>query len=235
MIAAISPRDNRHDGRAGGFTLLEVMIAIAVLATILAVLFSTYSAAVERAARARDLSQISHEARVLLQLMTNDLRTAYVRESTAQAQQVLTQTKVRPTSFLGEDHTTSDQAMDKLVFSTILPVQRPDIPDTEMCRVTYSLEPLEETPVHLGLFRRVNCSLDPEATDQDHLTLLTELATGLDFKYYDAQGNEYPDWTSEEPRAGKRLPARVKITLVLADQQGERHPFEMLTDFVLSS
>ena len=59
-----------------GFTLLEVMIAIGIMATILVILFGTYSAAVDRAARTRELSQVYHEARVLLQLMANDLRSS---------------------------------------------------------------------------------------------------------------------------------------------------------------
>jgi prepilin-type N-terminal cleavage/methylation domain-containing protein len=37
---------------AAGFTLLEVTIAIGIMATILVILFGTYSAAVDRAARA---------------------------------------------------------------------------------------------------------------------------------------------------------------------------------------
>jgi len=45
---------------AAGFTLLEVMIAIGITATILVILFGTYSAAVDRAARARGLSQVYH-------------------------------------------------------------------------------------------------------------------------------------------------------------------------------
>ncbi len=219
---------------AGGFTLLEVMIAISIMATILVVLFGTYSAAVDRAARTRELSQIYHEARVLLQLIANDLRSAYVKESTEQAQQALQQIKTPPTSFIGEDHTEFDKPADRIAFSTILPTQRPDVPDTEMCRVTYRIEPLSESPQSRALFRRVNCSLNPEATDQDYLFLLTELAHGLDFKYYDAQGAEYLDWNSREPHGGKQLPARMKITLLLGDQHGQLRPFAMLTDFVLS-
>jgi type II secretion system protein J len=217
-----------------GFTLLEVLIAISIMATILVILFGTYSAAVDRATRTRELSQIYHEARVLLQLLANDLRPSYVKESTEQAQQALQQVRVQPTTFIGEDHTDSDKPVDKLTFSTVLPLQRPDMPDTEMCRVTYSLEAVNEPPQSRALFRRVNCSLDPLATDQDHLFLLTDLARGLDFKYYDEQGTEYPDWNSNEPHGGKRLPVRVKITLLLADQHGELRPFEMDTDLVLS-
>jgi len=218
----------------GGFTLLEVMIAISIMATILVILFGTYSAAVERAARTRELSQIFHEARVLLQLMANDLRSAYVKETIEQAQQALQPTKTPPTSFIGEDRAEFDHPADNIVFSTILPTQRPDVPDTEMCRVTYSIEPLNQSPQSRALFRRVNCSVNPEATDQDHLFLLTELAHSLDFKYYDTQGAEHLDWDSREPHGGKQLPARMKITLLLGDQHGQLHPFAMLTDFVIS-
>jgi type II secretory pathway pseudopilin PulG len=219
---------------AVGFTLLEVMIAISIMTTILVILFGTYSAAVDRAARTRELSQMYHEARVLLQLIANDLRSAYVKEATEQAQQALERTKTPPTSFIGEDRTEFDHPADKIALSTILPTQRPDVPDTEMCRVTYSLEPLNQPPQSRALFRRVNCSLNPEATDQDHLFQLTELAHGLDFKYYDAQGTEYLDWNSREPHGGKPLPARVKITLLLGDQHGQLRPFSMLTDFVIA-
>jgi prepilin-type N-terminal cleavage/methylation domain-containing protein len=223
-----------HCRTAQGFTLLEVIIAIGIMATILVILFGTYSAAVDRAARTRELSQMYHEARVLLQLMANDLRSAYVKESVEQAQQAVQQVKTRPTTFVGEDRTESDQPADKLAFSTVLPTQRPDVPETEMCHVTYSIEPVDEPTRRRALFRRVNCSLEPEATKQDQVFLLTELAHGLDFKYYDDQGIEYLDWNSREPRGGKRIPARLKIMLRLADQHGQLRLFEMITDFVLS-
>jgi hypothetical protein len=213
---------------------MEVMIAIGIMATILVILFGTYSAALDRAARTRELSQSYHEARVLLQLIVNDLRSAYVKEPVEQAPQGLQQVKPRPTSFVGEDRTESNHPADKLAFSTVLPMQRPDIPDTEMCHVSYSIEPVSEPPQGRALFRRVNCSLEPEPTDQDHLFLLTELAHGLDFKYYDDQGTEYQDWNSREPRGGKRIPARLKATLLLADRHGQLRSFEVITDFVLS-
>jgi hypothetical protein len=80
----------------------------------------------------------------------------------------------------------------------------------------------------------MHCCLDFEDADQDCLFPLTELACGLDFKYYDDQGTEYLDWNSRQPHGGKRMPARVKITLLLADQHGQLRPFEMSKDFVLS-
>jgi hypothetical protein len=121
--------------------------------------------------RARDLSQVYHEARVLLRLMVNDLRSAYVTEPTQQAQQALQQGKTElqgktePITFLGEDRTQANNPADKLAFSTVLPTQRPDVPDTEMCHVTYSIEPVNETSQGRALFRRVNCSLNPEDSE----------------------------------------------------------------------
>jgi prepilin-type N-terminal cleavage/methylation domain-containing protein len=229
------PQAKRLD--VGGFTLLEVMIAVAIMATILAILFTTYSAAVERAARTRELSQMYHEARVLLELMSNDLRTAYIKEAieqAQQAQQTLQQSRAPVYKFVGADLKEADQPTDKLVFSAILPSSRTDTPEIEMCRITYSLEPVADAPQERMLVRRVNCSLNPEATDQDHLYLLTELARGLDFKYYDERGNEYEKWDSQAPPAGKRLPVRVKIMVLLTDQHDQVRPFEMSTDLVLS-
>lgn len=234
MTRKSSPKLTEQWCDSAGFTLLEVLIATGIMATILVILFGTYSAAVDRATRTRELSQIYHEARVLLQLMANDLRSAYVKETMEQAQQALQQGRVRPTTFRGEDLAELDKPADTLSFSTILPAQRPDEPDAETCRVTYSLEAVNDPPDSRALARRVDCSLDPAATDQDHLFLLTDLAHGLEFRYYDDQGTEYRDWNSQEPRGGKRLPARVKIVLFLADPHGELRPFEMLVELVMA-
>ena len=100
------------------------------------------------------------------------------------------QGKTEPSTFLGEDCTQANNPADKLAFSTVLPTQRPDVPDTAMCHVTYSIEPVNEPSQGRALCRRVDCSLDPEDSDPDRLFLLTEVACGLDFKYYDDQGTE---------------------------------------------
>ena len=68
--------------------------------------------------------------------MVNDLRSAYVKEPPEQAQQALQQANAEPITFLGEDRTEAQHPADKLAFSTILPTQRPDVLDTEMCHVT---------------------------------------------------------------------------------------------------
>jgi type II secretory pathway pseudopilin PulG len=247
--------------QAAGFTLLEVVIAIGILGTILVILFGTYAAVAERATRTRDLSQIYHEARVLLQLMADDVRLAFVKTAPTQAQQVAQQAPqgglrvdVPLPTFVGEHRTDENQPADTLAFATIIPVQRPDVPDTELCRVTYSLEPVINHPETLmwvraasqhpdpatapspprGVFRRVNCRVDPTATTEDRLDLLTEAARGLEFKYYDAQGTEYLDWNSRQPRGGALLPAWIKITLLLVDHHGQLRPFTVLTDLVFS-
>src|SRR5215475_6207545 len=97
---------------AAGFTLLEVVIAIGILGTILVILFGTYAAVAERAARTRDISQIYHEARVLLHLMADEVRAAYVKTATPQAPQTAPQApqegglrvNVPLPTFVGEHH-----------------------------------------------------------------------------------------------------------------------------------
>jgi hypothetical protein len=83
-----------------------------------------------------------------------------------------------------------------------------------------------------GAVPTVELQFGPAASDQDRLFLLTELAYGLDLSTMMSRARS----TSIKipTRGGKRMPARVKITLLLADQRGQLRPFEMITDFVLS-
>ncbi len=234
MTRHLSSTPRRMSSHEAGLTLLEVVIALGIMATIFVLLFSTYSAAVDRAARARELSQLYHEARVVLELMAADLRTAYLKDATEQAQQVLQQAKAKPYLFVGEDLTDANVPADKLSFSTFLPMTRPENPDIEVCRISYSLEPVADRPQERFLLRRVNCHFDPEITDREQLFPLTNLARGLDFTYYDTRGTEYREWDSRQSQAGKRLPAWVKISLLLVDQHEQVRLFEMFTELVLS-
>jgi len=214
-----------------GFTLLEVMIVLGIFATILVILFGTYSAAVERAERTRERAQVYHEARALLDLMAQDLRSAYV-EPRPSTQATLTPPKVRY-PFVGEDVEEDRLPADKLTFYALLPPLRPEAPDAEVCRIAYTIEPKAERSQEKILFRRVNCSLDPEATEREQVFPLTDLARGLDLEFYDAQGGERLEWDSRNAQQGNRLPARVKIVVMLIDQRGFLRPFEMLTEIVL--
>jgi len=219
---------------AGGFTLLEVLVALGIFAMILAILFGTYAASVERAEHSRERAQVYHEARVLLQLMANDLRATYMSEPVEQAQQSLQQPEARRYVFIGEDFEEDRLPFDKLTFYALLPSFRPDTPESEVCRITYSLEPKAPPAQGKILFRRVSCSLDPEPTEEEHVFPLTDLARGLRFTYYDEQGRDRSAWDSREGQAGKRLPTGVKIMVMLADNQGFVRPFEHLTDIVLA-
>jgi type II secretion system protein J len=226
----------RRDGILAeqGFTLLEVLIALAILATIMVILFGTYAASVERAERTRNLAEVYHEARILLDLMANDIRASYLPEADVQPPPPLKQPKSRRYNFVGEDLEEAKLPADKLTFFALLPPLHPDTPEAEVCRVMYSLEPTASPARERILIRRVNCSLDPEASEQEHVFPLTESVAGLDFKYYDDQGHEELEWDSRNGSHGKSLPARVKIVLLLADRRGSLHPFELLTELALA-
>lgn len=218
----------------GGFTLLEVLIALAILVTILVILFGTYAASVERAEHARELAQVYHEARVLLELMANDLRASYLTQPIQQAQQQLQQPKRRQYSFVGEDLEEAKFPADKLTFFSLQASLNPDTPELEVCRVTYNLEVKAPPAQGKILVRRVNCHLDVEVTEQEHVFLLTDLVVGLDFKYYDDQDEERLEWDSREGQRTRSLPVRVKIMVLLADSRGALHPFELVTEIALA-
>ena len=170
---------------------------------------------------------------MLLELIANDLRSAYVKEPIQQVQQALEQPNAQTYTFVGEDLEDTGLPADRLTFYAFLPVLRPELPQGEVCRVAYSLETMADPSRGKTLFRRVNCSIDSETTEGEQVFPLTELARGLEFRYYDAKGDERREWDSRAGQGGKRLPTRVKVVVLLVDQRGVVRPFEMATEIEL--
>ena len=59
-----------------GFTLLEVLVSVAILAIIMAAIYSAYVTNVEAIQIARENGQVHQTARIVLDLMTRDLESA---------------------------------------------------------------------------------------------------------------------------------------------------------------
>ncbi len=70
------------DRRDGGFTLVEVMVATAILGVVLALVFSALNGGVRQAADAQNRAVIEADVRVVGDAFVRDLRQAYTGDST---------------------------------------------------------------------------------------------------------------------------------------------------------
>jgi len=202
-----------------GFTLVEVMIAAAILALIVTILYGAFAGSIKTMEISSEGGEVFRKARVILNRMTQEISCAYLPYTDKEKKEALTDIQY---AFVGEDKAEGGLPQDTLSFtSTALPLKGP-------CRglkeVGYYLAPDPETD-EPSLLMREDTTPDDRIDDGGRSHLLAEGIWGLDFTYYDERGREWNRWDSTSPIFAGRIPQSVKISLFFKDERGE--PFSL--------
>ena len=199
--------------QSSGFTLLEVLLAMAILSVIMTVIYASFSTAgknVEQAETIRDESDI---ARTLINRLSDDLSNAYLN-SAMNSPKVLT-------VFYGkkEEIEAGDEKIrhDSVSFTTLTNWRRPDSKETELWEVGYFFK---ERPDGQGftLFRKEKRELskDVPALEGGVEYEITDRVESLQFTY-SQNGSTWTDtgWDSRSSSFGQKLPKVVEIAIAL--------------------
>jgi len=195
-----------------GFTLVEVMIAAAILALIVSMLYIAFASSVKTMEAGTEGGEIFRKAGVVLNRMALEIGCARLP---AEEEEASTQY-----AFIGEDKTEDGVPQDTLTFiSTALPLQGPS---RGIKQVGYYIAPDSETDKP-ALFMKENTipALGNSAENAGKGMLLAEGIEGLDLTYYDIQGREWKRWDTTTPVFAQKLPQLVRISLFFKDDKGE--------------
>ncbi len=201
--------------RLRGFTLIEVLLAVVILAVILTVIYGSFSTAERNVTQAEETRDATDTVRTLLAKLTEDLANAYYNPG-----MIITSPNARagvnPTILYGK----KDEAgvgedtvrRDSLYLTTLTNFPRPDSKETELLEVGYYFK---EKPDGSGysLFRSEKRELGPDAPPLEGGVEyeITDRIEGLQFRYYN--GTTWLDaW---DTRTMTRLPKIVELALVL--------------------
>jgi general secretion pathway protein J len=197
-------------GKSNGFTLLEVLIAVAIMSVIVTVIYATFSTTgrnVERAETSRDATDL---ARTLVAKLSNDIANAYMNPDM--------NAPVTTTIFLGKkvrpDTGNEKVAYDELSLTTLTNWRTPNSKETDLWEVGYYFKQKPDG-TGSGMMRREKRELskDSPALEGGVEYEMTDQVASLRFRYYNGS-----TWTDEwDSRTQQRLPNAVEITLVLAD------------------
>ena len=195
-----------------GFTLVEVMVAAAILALIVSMLYIAFASSVKTMETSTEGGEIFRKAGVVLNRMAQDISCARLpaEEADASAQY----------AFIGEDKIEDGVPQDTLTFiSTALPLRGPS---RGIKQVGYYIAPDSETD-KLALFMKEDTTpaLGNSAEHAGKGMLLAEGIEGLDLTYYDSQGREWKRWDTTTPVFARKLPQLVRISLFFKDDKGE--------------
>ncbi len=189
-----------------GFTLLEILLAVAILAFFLAALYGGFSTMSRTVKNAEAIRNAIDRDRTLIARLSADIANAFYSPAMPE------------TIFYGEESTPEQQdedaRFDSLTLTSLTNWRQPNSPETDLQEIGYRFE---EKPDGTGmvLIRRVKKELGPDSPPLEGGTdyPVTDRLHGLRLRYYD--GSQWKDgWDS---RVSHTLPVAVEILLTRAD------------------
>jgi prepilin-type N-terminal cleavage/methylation domain-containing protein len=194
-----------------GFTLIEIMLAIAILAIILVMLAGSFHAVATSRVQAENNIAVDSTARAILGQMAKEIRGAV-------------QTAMIPSRVLlvGNAHFDGGRRVDSISVSTLNSGHRRALEnfgaeDT----VTYNVRPNSNHRGWFLLLRDQSSSLleNTNWTKAIQRTVLAGNLLSLRIRYFD--GNNWSDsWSSQSLPPGRQLPNEVAIELTMATPSG---------------
>ncbi len=186
-----------------GFTLLEVMIAMAILAAMALAMFVAAQQTLNSKAGTEDRDDANHSVVQALNRMSEDLDMAIMVKS----KDLLGLTFDGEYAFEG-----GENRLDFVSFSH----QRfiADAKESDLAEVSYYLVPMPEEAGRQMLMRRESTKIDKNLQEGGTAFPMLENVESLSFEYLDPKSGEFKKtWDSKSIDFNNQLPQAVKITI----------------------
>jgi len=187
----------------GGFTLVELLLALFLFALIAGVIFAAFAAVASGVEKGRQHIEIYRVGRVALLRMAQEVGAAMPPPTGSGM------------GFQGKKNADGAAGHDRIDFLTV-PYRRysDKVPSYELCHVAYYVA--DNLQGKTALFREEDCSgKEDERREHASQLELTDLAVGLEITYYDAE-KDYEEWPPNRDDQSL-LPCRVRLALTLRD------------------
>ena len=226
-----------------GFTLLEILIAIALFAALVAMLYPAYIGTFRNIDVTESYGTIYRMARIALERISEDLASACPPGTTRG-----TDDEDRMTGFLGKDSKIEGRSADELGFVSEKHISfrsQEKITDSEDMSETiteiqisgrgyirYYVDEIEGKDGFV-LYRSDNPELADQSEDETEKYILCEGLHGINFSFQDENGDTYDEWDSSAGRFMGKLPALVSVELEFINPSDPESPVKFITSVSL--
>ena len=207
--------------RRPGFTLLELLIAIAIVGTIFAMVHMTFTTTIMTKEIVEEGNELYGMARLAMDRMTRELSMAFLRTSRRQDEQDYT-------LFVGEDRESEGYPLDTLNFTSVSHIRfGAGTPESDQNEITYYVLEDNENEERVLMYRE-DPVIDSDNFEGGFHFKLCESLYGINFRYWDSEQEDWVDeWDSREIDSSEAgLPRAVEITLLLRGPQAEELIFQ---------
>ncbi|HTJ45501.1 MAG TPA: type II secretion system protein GspJ [Kofleriaceae bacterium] len=202
--------------RQAGMTLIEIMIAIAIMSVMMVMAWTTTSSTQRASTEFGGIQLRNHEIRVALDRVVADLESAYLSQN-----EDMNATE-RRTLFVARGGGT----VPELRFTSLshMPLWA-DAHESEQTLISYSSQTEKEDGTKTDWLRRESRRLSNKPWKQEpaDVDVLIHDVEKVEFMYWNWQNQEWQDhWdTTQSDGERMRLPARVKIIVTFKNPRGE--------------
>jgi len=209
-----------------GFTLIEVMIALAILAGMSLVMFISTNQILNSKGDSEDRDEAHHSIFLALNKFTEDLGMAFLLKS----KDILGADFDGEVGFQGKE-----DRVDFVNFSHSRYVQGAQ--ESEVAEVSYFVEPMPDEPDKKMLMRRESTVVDKNLQEGGRAYPLLEGIEDAHFEYYDSKDGEYKKlWDTQSVDFAGKLPRAVKITIdIILPGQEDKSSFSIVAPIELNT
>lgn len=222
--------------KARGFTLLEVMVSVGILALIMTLVWSTSSTSMRGKKRADERAEIYHKGAVALRKISDDISMAFLAKKAeapqtgGQAPAETAEPGAKPTLktfFIGKDK--SDK--DSLSFTTFSHMRLfKNAKESDQAKVSYEIQESKEDGKGLELIRSEEPSIDQTTDITANSLTLAGGVSEFNIEYYDTRTSEWrKEWNTEAADWAGKLPFAVRVKLSFNDPYDEKKKVEFTT------
>jgi general secretion pathway protein J len=202
-----------------GFTLMEIMVSIAILSGMTILLWGSFSLSSRSKRRIEEIEDRYHQIRIAMGRLTREISLAFLSKHDIPG------TNKPRTMFVSS----RSHGVDELTFSNLAHVVlKANAKESDQCLIRYFGAPDPEDRKRIHLMRYESRRLGGERVmEQGSTFVLLEDVEELHFEFFDDQLNEWKErWnTTSADGQPDRLPAKVRLTLTLRDEYGRRITF----------
>lgn len=197
-----APHSKRGAGRwrVGGFTLVEMLVAVVIMAGLLGTTLSIWHVSISALKRGREATENLQRQRALLDVLTQTFNTALFSQENAYW-------------YVWETEDNGEEDLVSFVSAHVPVVGGPAQSDAVPQRITLSLEYDENS--ERVLLARVKNFLAYDLEDVEKTIRLADWVNTFSLRYYDPEADDWFDtWDYED-----RMPGGVEITFSMASSK----------------
>jgi type II secretion system protein J len=196
-----------------GFTLLEILIAIAIFAAISAVLYPSYTGTFRNIEAAQSQSEIYQMARVTLERITEDLQSAFLHGMAEGSQ---TAGNELHAGFLGRDFTLNGKNADELRFTSEQHIIFNENDRRGRGEIAYYVKESEDKEV-FSLYRSDTLIFDNQPDEGTGGFVICDGLYSINFQFQNDEGETYDNWDSSVEPFKDKLPVMISIKIEWSD------------------